>query len=307
MKLEHFSLCDECCFVIENDHSTNIALNLLINIVSSKVYNKYFVELIILLHIVSAFWEPTTQTLLEERGWKTSLIIFVALCILVEWTDLFIQSYVRFVRFRIRTRSNCKNSSSSNKRGKEYVEKCQKIEMGTQTNGLNKRSLDLFKLFYQTKSDILKIFIGIGKTQFNCLLITNIFVLIQFIMATVFRNGVFSYYVPIVPLLLIFRHNSFYFAAKNCLFALKYATDALMLFFTMVIVCSCLGVAIFQNSLNVNSTTNQMTDIGYAIITTFVFITSGENYNDLVNANLNDKYTSDYYKIYFFIIIMVNI
>ena len=296
---DQMMLCDECCFIIENVYSGNIALKLLVNIVSWEVYNNYFVELIIVLHIASAFWEPTTQKLLEEKGWQPWLIVFAAICILIEWMDLFIQCYTRFVRFRTRTSINSKN--------KGYVEKCQKIEMGTETNSINKRSLNSFKLFYETQSDILKIFIGIGAVQFNCLLVTNILVLTQFIMATVFRSGVFSYYIPIVPLLLICRHNSFYLAAKNCLFALEYATNALLLCFTMLIVCACFGVAIFEKSLNSDATTNNFSDIGFAIVSIFVFITTGENYNDLVNTELDTQYTSNYYKIYFFIIIIINL
>ena len=290
-------LCDECCFTIENKKTTttttaNSAIDMIITIVSSKVYNTYFVELFIVLHIFSAFMEPKTPDLLEKQGLGIGLTLFVFLCILIEWVDLCVLFFLRYERFRVRSGGTADN-----------VEKCQKIELGLNSNV----KLSIFRLFYQTDSDVLKVFIGAGKVQFNGLLITNILILFHFILSVFFRNGVFSYYIPIVPILLIFRHNSVYHAAKNCIFALSYATDALMLCFTMLIVCACFGVAIFENSLNSDGFANTYSQIGFSVITTFVCITTGENYDDLVNADLDDEYTPQWYKIYFFIIIMINL
>ena len=66
------------------------------------------------------------------------------------------------------------------------------------------------------------------------------------------------------------------------------------------------GVAIFHKSLNNNKYTNTYNQIELAIITTFVSITTGENY-DLANAELAESNTLQWYKVYFSGIVVINL
>ena len=262
------ALCDECCLATQNE---NVQFKRIDHFITFELGNykiyKFFVQAVILSHVFSLFNEPDTPEKLKKEGWSGNLAAFVAFCIVIEWIDTALWGYERTKRFYARTEvKNC-----------QYLEQCKRIQLGNHS----RPKLIMFNLFWDTRNDLLRVFIGPGHTQFNLVFATVFLITINYFMTIGGRIGFFSYYVPITPLLLILRNEKTFYAMKNTLRALIEASDVLILFFTYLVVCSLLGMALFYDSLNTDQSINNYSSFFRSVITSLVYCVTGESFNDL--------------------------
>ena len=75
----------------------------------------------------------------------------------------------------------------------------------------------------------------------------------------------------------------------------------------MLVICSCLGSALFSQYLNSDQAINNYSQITRSLVTTFTYITTGENYNDLITTIVNEELENTNSLLsYFYIIIIIN-
>ena len=275
---DKMQLCDEAC-IISDAMIAESTYVLLFDILPSYSYN-VFIETVVIIHILTAFREPETPHLLMIHGWTIELICIVGICIIIEWIDLLLSFYSRWTRCAIRCNAN------------KYIRECERIQSNDATTGeslsddngsnsagirykYNEQTIDDLAFFWRTDSNFLRVLFGPGSKRFNSLVIINFFILINFIGTVSFRVGYFSYYMPIVPCLFMFRHQATYFAIVDTLTALKGATDVLLLFCTLWVVLGCFGAALFKDFLNVDGIINNYTTMSESLVTSFLFMSTG--------------------------------
>ena len=286
--IDKTKIFDECFLVITNKYNRWM-LHFIMDIMPTRWYI-LFIESTIILHILTAFSEPATPNLLSNEGWGWQLTTFVFICIVIEWFDLSLRFLERYARFDVRT--NKENP---------HIGACQRIELG---NGNTQAKLNSFLLFWNSQSDILRVFVGPKNRRFNMLVVCNVLVLFNFLTTIGFRWGFFSYYIPILPFLYMYHNQNMHYAVVTIYVALKQAKDVLLLFLTTLLLAACLGIGLFKDALNIDSSINNYSQLSRALVTSFVFITTGENYNDLVAQIITDYENSQVLLVYFFVAIV---
>ena len=280
--VDHMIVCDECCLTIENEKKFNgfIAHN--------HIYS-CTTECVIFAHVMTMFFDSNAESRYDETSSWHSMIIIKGICISIEWIDLLLTGYTRYVRFKARTET----------RNSKYIKQCKNIQLGNYYHPKEK----IFELFWGIKNDFLRIFIGPWNTRFNCLCVVMIINTLDFVtMVTSFSETIFSKYLPILPLLLIFHSLPIYSAMENTIDALRHAYDVLILFATMLVILSIEGMALFQESLNIDTPINNYSQFLRSVVTTFLYITTGENYPDLVPSVQKNPVSL----VYFFTIVLIN-
>lgn len=158
--IDKMIIVDEPLFIIAKENK--ILSKILFNIVSTQYYSA-IVEIVMILHILTAFMEPDTPDSLTENDWSGGLISLVLLCIIIEWIDLGLQFYSRKKRFCVRT-------SMDNK----YKSECHRLA-GIANNASSSHNPNK-----NEDSKTKDTFFGEGSSQFSAILVINVLIVINF-------------------------------------------------------------------------------------------------------------------------------
>ena len=139
-----------------------------VSIFSHRLYS-VVIQINILGHILSTLGEPATTDKLRRNGLKEGIIYVDILCISIEWIDLIIQFALRYVRFSVRREDELR-----------------KIQLGDDDEDRD------YTQFWNTNSNIVKVFVGPSKRRFTNLILVNIIVLVNFLLTITIRVGIFS-------------------------------------------------------------------------------------------------------------------
>ena len=287
---------DECCLMARQAKIQRAYLMLF----SNGLYN-ILIQAVIMAHILLAFLEPSTPKMLEEnKGWDNNVLIYSLVCIGVEWIDLIVQFSIRFIRF------NARNY------GLEMLNHGHKASFtlhsirSLHNNGRRESNSCCSNCFDCSKTDNvwIKVFVGHDCQRFILLIVCNMLIAVNVGLTYVYYIGIFSYYIPIVPILLIVRNDNIYVAMTNFLNALSYGGDVLLTFFSYVIICSSIGMALFSEKLNVSNIVNSYVHLIESITTTFILVATEENYNELIYPGIE---LNIFYVFYFLLLIMIGI
>ncbi|ETO22581.1 hypothetical protein RFI_14613 [Reticulomyxa filosa] len=100
-----------------------------------------------------------------------------------------------------------------------------------------------------------------------------------------------SSYVPLEGLLLIIRVDQLYQFVQDFAKAIFKARDVLLVWFCVVLFAACVGVALLRKAINADKLTNNFVELAPALLTSFAFVTTGENYPDLIYGEKSGRPT----------------
>lgn len=243
---------------------------------TNAAYQKFILSVIVT-HIAIALFEPDTRAQLEEEG-MNSLLWFIELCALSLETFDIILWFVIKVKWRDRRREK------------------EEIRKHRETRARKGKHKDSFKIKLREKYGI--------HLDYNMWLD----ILYSFLLIIVWVDWYlkwsssfsYQYFIPIRPFLIILRSPNLRRTTGNFLRTVYTAKDIFALFFLVIIIAAALGVVMFRKTLT-NITSSDGLEASYtnyvrAITTTFVYVSTGDNYTDLVY----DAYeVSPFFMIYF--------
>eukprot|EP00494_Astrolonche_serrata_P001709 UN01715 len=98
-----------------------------------------------------------------------------------------------------------------------------------------------------------------------------------------------EFYVPLRPVLFISRNSRVSHTLITFYNSFIGAIDVVCMYVSLIIVMSISALVLYKDDINVDSETNSFVDISASVITTFVFISTGENYNELVYEAMDKR------------------
>ncbi|ETO19799.1 hypothetical protein RFI_17433 [Reticulomyxa filosa] len=227
--------------------------------------------IIIAIHLLLACWEPATPSLLQKNGLQSWIAAISGLCIAIQVIDFVIQFTIRYMRFK----SHYTKSVDDNV--------CFDILQSLQKLSLSCHGTYRPQFWYKYhQKHWQRAVIGPGEVRFILHGLIVCLVLVSFICAVTVRVAPFSYYVPILPLLLVLRNTQLFHALFDVARGIAYARDVLFLGFFMVFVTAALGMDLFANTLNARQSFDNFDQVSRAFVTSFVFIVGSDNFNNLV-------------------------
>eukprot|EP00494_Astrolonche_serrata_P023361 UN23619 len=111
-----------------------------------------------------------------------------------------------------------------------------------------------------------------------------------------------EFYLPFRPFLLIYRYKRCFLASDSLRSSTLRALDIFLLYACCVYVCGVVGMSLYSTVINADERNNSYTNILRSLTTTFVYVTTGENYPDIVYPAL-DK--NDFNLVYFMIVLVL--
>ena len=114
----------------------------------------------------------------------------------------------------------------------------------------------------------------------------------------------FEYLFPLRPLLIVIRNTSVRNAAINFIITLYHARNVFILYVSIVLTAAAMGTILFRSALNTTGPQSSFNNFVRAITTSFVYISTGENYTDLVYPTYEE---SEWYILYFIVFTVVGL
>eukprot|EP01084_Bolivina_argentea_P217573 369373_1 len=242
-----------------------------------------FIILVMCLHLVFTIYLPETPDILRNDGFvkKTSLFAIIAIPILIsiEFIDAVLQICARYIEFKtLYTNGNGKNGG--------ILETWTRLKHGEDHPILKELQNDLKKTHNSYMYACLHYF-----TSRRILIAQFILVILMIIdiIFTAMRKPFIGYWIPLVAISLILRPDNTRSFAKQFFLAVFKAKAVVFMFFVLVLIVSILSSAAFADILNPDSTTDSFQSSIRALITAFVFVSAGENYNEIVYAALGEN------------------
>ncbi|ETO04562.1 hypothetical protein RFI_32836, partial [Reticulomyxa filosa] len=218
-------------------------------------------------------------------GWPTWIIVTRLVFLVLEWGDWCTQMMIRYVRFKARRTENL-----------------HAIQLGDRHDAAD--HIDFWYKYYD--QHVLRVFIGPGWERFDLHTLLLVLITLNFFLAVFTQTAPFSYYVPLEGVLLVIRSDHIFLALQDFVFAIQKAGDVLLLWFCLLVVVACLGMALFMRTLNTTQSVNNYSQLSRALVTTFVFITTGENYTSLIYGDEQGSVTL-VILLYFLIVVVIGL
>eukprot|EP01084_Bolivina_argentea_P108204 193365_1 len=233
----------------------------LLNLVLSRKWN-ILVITTILVHLSVSFYLPSTPTMLQNFEYSTVsakvILCLLLLTVFIELIDValhFIKRYILFGRIG-KLKYNFEDG---------YVA----------TDEIRNKSFFYLVFFGGAHWKLFLIHICLVS-----LILINITTMIFW------KFGIFEYYVPVVPILLSVRCETIRKFSNQFFYAIYLARDVLVAYFFFILFVSIIGFAVFSNIVNPNQSTDSYQTSIRALITSFVFVTSGQNYDEIVHPTV---------------------
>eukprot|EP01083_Nonionella_stella_P239003 837014_1 len=232
-------------------------------------------QFIILLHTTMTIFEPSTPQQLRDEGTAKSLAIVCAVCITFEFVDFALIGATRYMEFTINP-AILKQLYQLNF-GIEH-KYCAHFKSGRKTNTWH------------------LVFFGPKSTRFLCHLFVFFLILLNFVLQLFAREAPFAYYFPILPLLIIIKNAHVISFLSEFFFAINFARDVLFSYLCFILIFAVFGISLFGETVNYAQTADSFRSIRQAFITSFVYISTSENYDDIVYATIaSDYYTKEHW------------
>lgn len=261
-----------------------------VEIFGSKIY-VLMIEFVMLLHILCIFFEPQSiEELRKNDGWQFELVIFVTCAIFIEYLDLGVEFVIREIRFDALTKNNTYKALT-------------RIESNSSSYN--------YERFWNTDNSFfgsfVRVLVGPGRRRFLLRLLLTTLIFANFLIINWFKLfdlAIFSYYIPIVPILLMIKNDNIYNALKHFMTALSFGNDVLLSYFCYILVCALFGLVIFDEK-NRDTIVNSYSFIPESLTTTFVLGATQENYNDVFYSALNNSVNSKIIVIIYFVTLVI--
>eukprot|EP01084_Bolivina_argentea_P108205 193366_1 len=234
----------------------------LLNLVLSRKWN-ILVITTILVHLSVSFYLPSTPTMLQNFEYSTVsakvILCLLLLTVFIELIDValhFIKRYILFGRIG-KLKYNFEDG---------YVA----------TDEIRNKSFFYLVFFGGAHWKLFLIHICLVS-----LILINITTMIFW------KFGIFEYYVPVVPILLSVRCETIRKFSNQFFYAIYLARDVLVAYFFFILFVAIVGFSVFANIVNPDQSTDSYRSSIRALITSFVFVTTGQNYDEIVHSAIN--------------------
>ena len=251
-----------------------------IDMMESRLYN-FIILFIIVLHILISLFEPATPKQLKKNGLNNKILICLIFCLFIEIIDLFLVGIKRFIEFSLNKDILLTLYEFNYDIDHPFVIKLKNIPIKFD----NDRKLRALYL----------VFNGPKSRQYiiHCLLLFIIFINLL-LTISIFKIGIFSYWIPILPFLFILRSKNIKRFGRDFGYALYNSLDVIFSYFCFIAIFSVFAMSLFDsigNNDNNNSyNVDRFDSISHAIVTAFVYISTAENYSFIYNI-----FNADYY------------
>ena len=109
-----------------------------------------------------------------------------------------------------------------------------------------------------------------------------VLIIINMILLVTARVGPFEYYIPLVPLLLIIRSERIRQFSIQFADAVYFSKEILISYLILVLIVAIYASVVFKDILNPAQPVDTFGSSIRSLITSFVFVSTGENYNEIV-------------------------
>eukprot|EP00808_Paulinella_micropora_P005477 g67589.t1 len=99
---------------------------------------------------------------------------------------------------------------------------------------------------------------------------------------TVAFNFSFEYFFPLRVFIFVFMNARVYKASEILVRTIIGGKEVYALYISFVLIAAVTGLALFRDFINTEDAVNNFTTFAVSLVTSFVYISTGENYNDLV-------------------------
>ena len=233
-------------------------------------------QFIIITHLVITIFEPSTPLKLKTHGTDSALLIVIGACIVFEAIDVFLIGCQRYMEFTVNP-SILKQLYQLNY---GYQHKYCKLLKKFRDRSSNESIKEILKLIY----------FGPGSARYLCHTIVFCAILINFLLQWWMRVSPFAYYLPVLPILIIIKNEHILLFLDEFFFAVNYARDVLFSYVCFIMIFSVFGVSLFGETVNVEQSADSFKSIQQAFITSFVYISTSENYDDIVYSTIDAPY-----------------
>ena len=205
--------------------------------IKSYGYNT-FITLIIFLHMYFMLFLPETPTKLNNDGFNETnsqfAFGFSLFAIIIEIIDLFFHGFSRYIVFG-------------------QIEHDSLIHLMKLKHGFNHK----FVSQVENKSISWLIFFGTNHFRLFLIHLTLVFLIfINLIAMASLRVGLFEYYIPLVPILLVVRSEDIRLFSYQFFSAVYLAKDVLFSYGVLMLLVAILGLSVFSEILNPESSTD---------------------------------------------------
>eukprot|EP01083_Nonionella_stella_P200895 735311_1 len=230
-----------------------------LSFITSSRYNG-FITFCLIGHCFCSLNIPETPVVLQETDIDWLTLTFICSFIIIEIIDCILQTIARYIEFGRIDRNNLVKLTKLKYGFKhKYVKKVHKSSvLWMMIRGPNHSKMFLLQLVLVS------------------LVVVNIY------MMSKHKIGIFEYYIPIMPVLLAVRSRGIRRFSYQFFYAVYLAKDVLVSYGFLITIVAIFGQAIFCGILNPDSSTDTFTSTTRSWITSFVFVSTGENYNDVV-------------------------
>eukprot|EP01084_Bolivina_argentea_P104427 186985_1 len=171
------------------------------------------IQLLLLAHLAITFWEPATPNELLEKGLNNKLIIFLSIAQFIQWLDCILVGMKRYFEFMVK---------------EPYLTSLYELNYGF--NHIYTRRIKESNNKGRFRSLYL-VFMGPQCRRYIFHIILVFILFINFLFQITIRYAPFSYYIPILPLLIIIRNHHVLMFGNDFLSAIIYAKDVLFSYF----------------------------------------------------------------------------
>eukprot|EP01083_Nonionella_stella_P015704 43936_1 len=244
------------------------------------------IQLCLLGHLIATFWEPDTPLQLRENGVSTQVMILLGVFQLIQWNDCILIGIKRYFEYNISDPFlTCLfevNYGSNHK----YTKRLHKYTNGTQI---------MNRALYLT-------FMGPQGRRYVCQLLFVCCDFINFLLMIVVGIAPFSYYVPILPCLIMIRNQRVLFFGYDLFCAIFRARGVLFSYFCFILLFTIFTMTLFRDLVHEDSFVDSFESTRSAFITAFVFITTQENYSIMYDVFHSAYYATSHWMVLGYIV-----
>jgi Ion transport protein/Methyl-accepting chemotaxis protein-like, first PDC sensor domain len=233
---------------------------------TSKAYTN-FIHIVVVLHIGLSLFEPDTFDQLRADGPNRVAGVFELVFLCIETLDA-ILTY--FITIKWRRESNMYDMHSNSDSNAQAAQAAQASKTSA-----NLRAAIRQRFGVHISKDMMLDFVYAGIV---------FIVWIDWIAKQLFSFS-FQYFYPFRPFLIVLRSKSIRLTTGSFLVTLYEARDIFFLYMVTIVVAAAFGTILFRNTLTsliASGPQSSYANFVRSVITTFVYISTGDNYPDLV-------------------------
>eukprot|EP01083_Nonionella_stella_P235708 828482_1 len=250
-------------YALQLEHHAEGAAGKLLRFLDAALYN-WCMNAVICLHMLFIMYLPVSPQILSSREFSDpgarSAMIAIGFVVIIEIADVILLGAARWIEF--------------GGLSLEYSKRFTRLKYGQRHRFVDQIA---------THSPIWLTFFGTASWKhFIVHIVLIALIIVDTALMMLAHIGIFTYYIPVVPILLVVRSQTIREFSIQFFYAIYYAKEILISYFVLILIVSILASAVFAPILNPHQSVDTFASSIRALISSFVFVSTGENYNEIV-------------------------